>query len=64
MSDALRRLAAGVVLTGFRDEDLDGEVLGAYPFGGYIVFDRNAASPSALRAVTDRLRGRAGETPP
>ncbi len=61
--DELRRLAASVVATGVRAEDVHGAVLRDYAFGGYVFFDRNAASLHALRALTDELRGRYAEPP-
>lgn len=63
MSDP-HRLAASVIVTGLRDEDLDDDRVRAYSFGGYVIFDRNAPTLSALRAFTDRLRARHGDLQP
>lgn len=67
MSAALRRKAASLVLTGFEhanpDDDFD-ELIDAYPFCGYIFFDRNSASLEQLRALTDRLRACYRDLPP
>jgi beta-N-acetylhexosaminidase len=67
MNDRLRRKAASLVLTGFAganpDEDFD-ELLEAYPFCGFIFFDRNSGSLEQLRTLTDRLRARYRELPP
>lgn len=64
MNAELRRLASSVVVTGLRNEDLDDDALSAYPFGGYVIFDRNAPTLAALRAFTDRLRARYGDLAP
>ncbi len=58
MSVSLRDLAASVVVTGVREEDLRDARWSAYPFGGFIFFDRNTGSLAELRALTDRLRAR------
>jgi beta-N-acetylhexosaminidase len=67
MSDSLRRKAASLVLTGFEgatpEQGFD-ELLDAYPFCGFIFFDRNSASLEQLRALTDRLRGYYRDLPP
>lgn len=58
MNASLSDLAASVVVTGVREEDACDERWSAYPFGGFIFFDRNTESLPALRALTDRLRAR------
>ena len=63
----LRSLAASVVLTGFAQAQPGPELdalLDAYPFAGFIFFDRNSATLRELRSLTDRLRSRYRETPP
>lgn len=62
MSDEAFALAASVVVTGARAEDLDDARFRRYRFGGYVMFDRNCSSLEALRAFTDRLR--ADTSPP
>ncbi len=64
MSDELRRLSASVVVTGVRDEDLDDRRFAEYPFGGFVYFDRNARSLTALRALSDRILERYEDLPP
>jgi beta-N-acetylhexosaminidase len=67
VSDDLRQLASSVVLTGFAQatpSEEFGELLRRYPFGGFIFFDRNSASLSQLRALTDRLRAHYDALPP
>ncbi len=54
------RLARGVILTGVTEMPGD-EQLG---FAGYLLFARNAASASQMRAFTDALRERSGGKPP
>ncbi len=58
MSVSLLNLAASVVVTGVREEDLRDTRWSGYPFGGFIFFDRNTGSLAELRALTDRLRAR------
>ncbi|HEY9084406.1 MAG TPA: beta-N-acetylhexosaminidase [Candidatus Tyrphobacter sp.] len=67
MNATLRRLAASVVVTGFRDAQPEpgfDDVLRAYPFAGFIFFDRNGTSVGALRALADTLRARYEGPPP
>jgi beta-N-acetylhexosaminidase len=66
-TDNIRAIAASVVLTGFARAQPEAgfdRVLEAYPFGGFIFFDRNAATLGDLRALTDRLRSRYPDAPP
>ncbi len=58
MNASLRRLAASVVITGFRETPPD------FPFAGFIFFDRDSASLAELRALTDALRARYDGLPP
>lgn len=64
MTESLHALAASVVVTGVHEQDLDDADLAPYQFGGFVLFDRNAASLAELRAFTDRLRKRYPNAPP